>query len=389
MLVAYLHKDGLEVYRTTENKVEKYASGTPEQLKPIKSFGKKLMIVGRDLFLHIRKRYPPASEKDLKKAVLNEIEEMFPIKNPSYFSKVFEKAEAYTLVDIWAWDNSGINGAKAVFPFTHIMPEDAAFISDEPEASILMNNGIASVVAYARDGFIGSVSAREHITSQQFDVFLKSLGRYSNRIKRVIVYNEPYSKIVDDLSDFSLEVLNKQPKAYPVCIDYTGKLDLKDFRIASGYDTQKNIHIVMRGIIYLLIAVSISLGITARNYDASLKEINKKISRVVNNAASLTSKTTGEDYRDIEDELNENLKGNMHPLKVMDMLARYLPEKSYVNRVALNEGRIELTLSSKEPLNVIKAIGQSEMISTVKLKGAPAKDQFSGSYTFTVVAELK
>jgi hypothetical protein len=388
MLVGYLHKDGLEVYRIADGKVEKYAAGTPEQLKPIKSIGKKLLIVGRDLFLHTRKRYPPASEKDLKKAIQSDIEDIFPLKNPSYFFKVFERAAAYTLVDIWAWDSSEINMAKAVFPFTHVIPEDAAFISDEPEISILINDGIASIVAYSRDGFIGSVSVREHIGAQQFDIFLKSLGRYSNSIKRVIIYNDPYSKIVDDLSAFSLEVLNKQSKAYPVCIDYTGRLNLKDFRIAAGYDTQKNIFMIMRALLCSLVALSISLAITAKNYDSSLREINKKIGRVVNDMASLSSKTTGED-RDIQDELNASLKGNMHPLKVMDMLAHYLPDKSYVNRIALNERKIELTLFSKEPLNVIKAIGQSDMISTVKLRGGPVKDQLSDLYTFTVVAELK
>jgi hypothetical protein len=388
MLVGYLHKDGIEVYRITGDRVEKYASGTPEQLKPVKSFGKKLLIVGRDLFLHIRKRYPPASERDIKKAIQNDIGDIFPLKDPSYFLKIFERAAAYTLVDIWAWDNSEINRIKAVFPFTHIVPEDAAFISDEPEISISINNGIASMVAYSRDGFIDSVSVREHITSQQFDAFLKSLGRYSDSFKKIIIYNEPYSKSVDDLSAFSLEVLNKQAKTYPACIDYSGRLNLKDFKITAGHDIQKNIYMIMRGLLYSIIALSISLAVTAKNYDLSLKEMNKKIGRVTSDMSSLTSKVTGED-KDLLDELNENLKDNMHPLKVMDMLARYLPEKSYVIRVVLNEKKIELVLSSKEPLSVIKAIAESDMINTVKFRGGPVKDQFSGMYTFTVVAELK
>jgi len=388
MLVAYWHKDGLGIYRIADGKVEKYASGTPGQLKPVKTIGKKLLIVGRDLFLHTRKRYPPASERDLKKAIQTDIEDIFPLKNPSYFSKIFEKAATYTLVDIWAWDNSEVDRVKTVFPFTHIISEDAAFISNEPEVSILINNGIASIVAYSKDGFIGSVSVRENISQQQFDIFLKSLGRYSDSIKRIIIYDDPYSKIADDLKTFSLEVLNKQPKAYPVCIDYTGRLNLKDFRVAARYDIRKNIFMIMRGILYFFVALSISLAITAKNYDLSIEDINKKISRVISDMASLTSKTTGED-RDILDELNENLKDNMHPLKVMDMLAQYLPDKSYAIRIALNERKIELTLSSKEPLNVIKAIGQSDMIGAVKLRGGPVKDQLSGTYTFTVVAELK
>lgn len=394
MLTAYLHKGGIDIYQVSVGKgvsgirVDKAASGALGQLKPFKSLGKKLLIVGRDLCLHTRKKYPPASYSDLKKAIQMDIEDIFPIKDPSYFFKIFEKTSAYTLVDLWAWESSEINKIKTIFPFTHIMPEDAAFISDKPEISILINDGIASIVAYSKNGFMGSAVIKD-ITRQQIEIFLKGIGRHFEGIKRASIYNAPDSRLADDLKPLVPEVLNKQTWSYPVCIDYTDRLNLKDFRIEAGYaDILKNIHTIMRFSLYILIALSVSLFTTSRNYDSSLKEINKKISRVSVDAASLASKAAGEDYRDALNELDEKLKDNMHPFKIMDMLAQRLPDRSYVTRIVLNEKNLELSIVSKEPLNVIKAIGQSEMVNTIKLRGAPMKDP-KGIYTFSVVAELK
>ncbi len=120
LLIGYWHKGGLEIYRAAEDKITMFASGALDTLKPVKSFGKIVLIVGRDLFLHTRKKFPPASLDDLKKVVNLEIGEMFPLKSPSFFLSVFEKTEAYTLADIWAWDSSGYDDLKRVLPFTHV-----------------------------------------------------------------------------------------------------------------------------------------------------------------------------------------------------------------------------------------------------------------------------
>jgi hypothetical protein len=137
MFVGYWHKGGLDIYRLAKEKVERFASGSLDQLKPVKSFGKVVLIVGRELLLHTRKKFPPASADDLKKAVGLEIGGMFPVKNPSFFLSVFERTEAYAMADIWAWDSSGYDGLKRVFPFTHVLPEDMAFISEETEISVI------------------------------------------------------------------------------------------------------------------------------------------------------------------------------------------------------------------------------------------------------------
>ena len=52
MLVAYWHKDGLEIYRYVDEKPVKYTSGSLDKIKPVKGmFGKKVLIVSRELLL--------------------------------------------------------------------------------------------------------------------------------------------------------------------------------------------------------------------------------------------------------------------------------------------------------------------------------------------------
>ena len=103
LLIGYWHKGGLEIYRLStpksqrlfggpgpaEGKITMFASGELDTLKPVKSFGKIVLIVGRDLFLHTRKKFPPASFDDLKKAVSLEIGEMFPLKESLLFPHCF------------------------------------------------------------------------------------------------------------------------------------------------------------------------------------------------------------------------------------------------------------------------------------------------------------
>ncbi len=80
VVVAYWHKDGLDVYRSADKKPVKLASGSLDKLKPIRAvFDKKVLIVGRELLLHIKKRYPPAPKEKLTRAVGLEIRELFPI----------------------------------------------------------------------------------------------------------------------------------------------------------------------------------------------------------------------------------------------------------------------------------------------------------------------
>ena len=80
------------------------------------------------------------------------------------------------------------------------------------------------------------------------------------------------------------------------------------------------------------------------------------------------------------------------------MIAGILPERSNVIRIVLGDKNLEITMQAEDPLNLIKEMGKSDMVKSLKLRGSPTKeptsgrapqDQSKGRYTFTVMVELK
>ena len=154
----------------------------------------------------------------------------------------------------------------------------------------------------------------------------------------------------------------------------------------------------MRGIIYLLIGIAVSFVVTGWNYNASVVEINKKINKLSGDMAALASGPKKEDRQDIVEELKKKLAEGASPLTVLDMIAGILPERSNVIRIVLGDKNLEITMQAEDPLSLIKEMGKSDMVKSLKLRGSPTKeptsnrapqDQSKGRYTFTVMVELK
>ena len=159
VVVAYWHKDGLMFIGLLDEKPVKQASGSLEELKPIRGIlDKKVLIVSRELLLHTRKRYPPAPIKNLTKAVGLEIEDLFPISKPAFYCRVFESSTAYTTLDIWAWESEQYERLREVFPFNYLVPEDLAYSSDVPEIKIFQYRGMSNILAHSGHQFLGGAS---------------------------------------------------------------------------------------------------------------------------------------------------------------------------------------------------------------------------------------
>lgn len=391
ILAAYWHSDSIEIYKLSHNKCEKITACPIHELKPIKTFGKKVLIVGRNALSHTRKRYPPAAHEDIKKAVLMEIEDIFPLKNPFHYSRVFRSTDTYTLVDIWVWEFADYNNLKQVFPFTHLIPEDVMFVSGKLEISIFRDKDITSMLAHSKDGFIGVSSYRGNVTSQQFQVFLKSIARHSEeKVEGINLYKQDIHVAGEDIDsqDLTGMVVRKREAKHPVCLDQVKKLNLSEFRVISENIFSLKFDLILRAVIYVLLAYSLSLYLTARNYSVLSEKNKKDISALSKDVQSIQIQKKEADTDGIDSEVDRKLMGRTSPLSVMEMLAKYLPDGSVVTRIALDEKSLELSLSSKSPLGVIAAIGKVDCIKTVKLKGAPYKDQAMGYYNFLLLVEM-
>lgn len=388
MLAGYWHKEGLEVYRYVSQKPQRLASLSLNEMKPIKGFlDRRVLIVGRELLLHLRKRYPPAPVKKLMQAVEIEVKDLFPFSKPAFCCRLFESSTSHTTLDIWAWESEPYAQVKKIFPFHYVVPEDLAYSSDIPEVKIFQYRGMTHLLAHSGPRFLsGASTPAAGIEEEEMERFLSGLGRYRPDIKQIKVYGPLQVHFKDGAIPKIVRVAQED---YPPCLNQLLGLNLQEFKSKREFLLSLKIDLLLRILIYLVLGYGLLLYLTARNYDQMALEIKEKIASIDRKISShKEAGQKGKDYSDALREANEKIRSRPSPLKVMDILARKLPDESFVTRMVLNESNLEISVSSKDPLTVIKALGEAEEVKTVKLKGAPGRDSRTGLYNFIVLMEL-
>ena len=386
-MAAYWHPDGLDIYRYVNNKPVKIASGSLDELKPIKAvFNKKVLIVGRELLLHTKKKYPPAQEEKLIRALGLELKELFPIAKPAFHAKVYESSTAHTTMAIWAWSSEMYDRLREVFPFTYAVPEDLAYSSDVPELKIFQYRGMTSMLAHSGRQFLGGASSPDSgFNEGDVERFLSGLGKYRSDIKQAKVYGS----IPFHAKDGEIEEVSRVAQGdYPPCLDYLTDLDLNEFRVKGEFHLSSKVNLLFRVLIYILLGYGLMLFLTVKNYDQTAGEIRKKINSIGSKISLKDTGQKGTDYSEVVREVNERLAAQPSPLKAMRIIARRFPVGSFVTRMVLNENNLELSVSSKDPISVVKALGDAEGVKTARLKGAPIRDMATGMYNFVITMEL-
>lgn len=379
MYAAYWQKNRLDIYKISKTGVETLGGGAVEDLKPVKGFGKKLLIVSSANSLHVRKRFPAISDKDLAKAVANEIAELFPIANPSFHFKIQEKEKMYTLVDIWAWDSAAAARVKAAFGFTHVLPEELVYAAKQPELILHGTDEAAQLAAYGDGKFLGSSSFARSLTRDDLALFQKSLGRYANEIKTLRIFGARWPEL--DAPD--LEVLREPPRQYPFCLDHIGQLDLAGFKLKRAY-VSPAIDAALKVALVFALAYAIALFLSIRNYDSYLGDLNQKLAALSKQSAAATKVAAQQDYSGVAAELEKKLKVGVRPLDAMELYAEKLPPGSFVTRLTISEKNVEAVVTSKQPLDVLKALGDAKGVKSVKLKSALMKDAKTANFNFSV-----
>jgi hypothetical protein len=384
--VAYWHKGGLEIYRLEGGKPVKEASGNLEELKPLRSsFTRKILIVGRDLLFHTRKRYPPTPVEKLTKAVALEIGAIFPLSKPAFHCRVHESSAAHTTLDIWAWESEPYARLREIFPFHFAVPEDLACLSASPEIKIFQSGGMIHLLASAQNRFLAGASYPETgLEDGAAERFFSGLGRYTADIKEVRVFGA--LNIV--LKNGEREIVRSPRVDYPPCLQNIFTLDLKPFKAKGEFRSPVQASLLLRVLIYILIGYGLMLYLTDKNYDQAAGELRQKIRKTQGGTLNQVPASAVTDYSEVIAEVNEKLAKKVSPLTLMERLARRLPEGSFITRIALNENILDVSAASKEPLSVVKALGGMEGIKTARLKGPPVKDGQTGSFNFVVTLEL-
>ncbi|MEK6684056.1 MAG: hypothetical protein AABY46_05285 [Nitrospirota bacterium] len=382
MLVSYWHKDGMEVYRVKDAGIETVASGRLDAIRPFTGWGRKVMIVGRDRLLWTRKRYPPTTGENLAKAIQMDLKELFPLKDPAFSFRIFEQTPAYSLVDIWTWDRSDHPAIRKIFPWSHIVPEDAAFVSDESEIRVLDDPNGRHLMAHNKDGFLGRLSLR-HLTGKDVELFLRSLGKHGREIKTIRLQTAPGEL---ELSE-TIPVVHEPPGEYPPCLKDIRRLNLKPFRSAPVMSMIAAVDFVPRLVLYLMIVYAASLYITQGRYDRTIQETSQRLDGLTKTLSAASLEESDPSARTLA-ELQERRKSRVEPLEIMNALARSLRAQSAVTRMVLNENSLELSIASKEPLEVIRGLSTANCVQSVKLRGSPFQGE-GNVYNFLLTLELK
>jgi hypothetical protein len=391
MLVARYHDKDVEIYRIRNGAVERVASGAAGDLEPVREWGKKVLVIGRENCLYARKKYPPLSSKSLASAIRVDAVDLFSIKEPAYAYKVFERTDTHMLVDIWAWPRSLEEEIRKVFPYRHVIPEDMAFLSQKPELTLFYGgNGVTHAVLHNSEGFVSALSFADHMLGeQQIALFLRSVKKSVSEIARINVYDQQARDVAEKLSrELRAELRMVEGAKWPASIESVGTLPLKRYGAIPQEEYLTKLVLSLRVALYLVLAYGFMLYVENQRYNRTLAEIESRIKALSSDTKVLSTTAKGRSETDLFKKIAEKSRGSRTPLAAMDFLAKCLPEDASVSHMVVSDTGINLSLSAKEPLKVIKGFPEAEPIKTVKLQGSPTKDP-AGRYNFVLQLEMK
>jgi len=389
LIAGYWHRNGLDLYRYVQGKPVRIDGGAVETMKPLRGLlGRIVLIVGRDRLLHVRKRYPPAAKDKLLQAAGLELEELFPFSQPDSYCRIFQSFSAYTELDIWAWESESYEQLRKVFPFHYVVPEDCAFSPAEAEVLVWSFGEATNMLAVEKTRFLSALS---HPTAglREEDVgrFLKSLEPFGTEIRKIRIYGEhPFSL----RSSALLTVVPQAEGGYPPCLDSIPAISLKEFRTSSDWKFSFSPGLLCRVVIYGILGYGLMLYLTLQNDQWTATNLGQASRRVDQRilAAEPGRETTAPDDSESLKGLRGKLDTQPSAVSTLDMLARSLPKGTYLSSVILNQNTLEIWITTKEPLAVLKALNAQKEIRNVQLKGPLNMEAKSGQYSFNVTIEI-
>jgi hypothetical protein len=395
VITAYWSKNSLAIYRMDAGLTTplKMASGEVESLKTVRgTFARKILIIGRDHLHHARRRYPPASQSEIKKAVAFEIAEIFPLKEPVFHCRIHETYQTHVLVDVWAWEKADYLEIRKVFPFLYAVPEDLAFSGTTGSIRIFPQGESIHLVAHAGNRFLGAATfPAGGFSAPDLQRFMAGLEPHLAEIKEIVEFGPPSPKP----EGLTQQVINRPALEYPAvlaCLDEPGVLMSRQFFVLPDLRLWEKSHLLMRACIYLVLGYAAMLYLGMIHYNQEIDAVRIKTAEVGKALQTFDSANTGSRDKDSEGlrkEFNQYARKAVSPLQIMDLLARHLPESTYVTDLLLSEDNIEATLVSANPLDTIKAFGAVKEISKVQMKGTPVKNLQTGAYRFSVVLMIR
>lgn len=338
---------------------------------------KNVLIIGRDLTLHVRQKYPPASDKALAGIVANHAADLFPMPAAPGFSwRVFQRHKNYVLADVWAWDKAPVEDFRARHGLDYVVPEDMLFSSAEPQITVFRRGGKIFLVAHGPGGFIGATTVAGELTERHMALFMKSLGRMEPEIRKV-------ENLLDEART------GQDPgRPYPPPIDRLAGFRLTPFRAAALY-ASVDTGLVFRAALYAVASYVFAVYLSVWSYDGAIARLrndngimDEKLGRMMMKSGS--GSTAARRYK----KLVRQVRTAPTPFDALDVLVVNLPKDSFIRTLTLDDKNVSTLLITKNPTQVINILRANDKVESVEVVEPFHKDQ-QGNYNFTLVFNLK
>ena len=387
---AYLGEKGIEIYQMAgKGQAGLLYSGSLDGLKPVSGgIQRRILILGRSKVIRIRKQYPPMKMDKLLRAVEMEAPDLFPMVNCSFHCKIAEAHPTHVILDIWGWEREPLESIRKSFAFSYVIPEDLAFLSWPSQLYIYLYGSMIHVIACGEGRFMDAASyPATGFSKADLELFLMGLAGGASSIKEIRFYG---NTSVDVPPALVSRVKNIQRADILPFLQAVEESSIKPFRLKNGiWPLNLNREVLLRFAIYTALAYGMILYLTLNNYDKSLLDLKNKIIMADKEINLLNPGGTFQGEQEMIKAFEARKKETVPPLKILDVLAASLPEESYLKSLILNNGLLEVTVSARDPLMVIKKLSLSERIGKVSLKGSPMKETSTGTYNFTLSVEIK
>jgi hypothetical protein len=119
-----------------------------------------------------------------------------------------------------------------------------------------------------------------------------------------------------------------------------------------------------------------------------MRETRRRIAEMDKKSLAVTVADSDPDATDVIREVNAILHSGQQPLAVINQLAKRLPEGSFVNRMALTTNTLDLRITAKDPLTVVRSLGSDPIVKKATMKGSPTRDKGKGLFSFSLTLEL-
>ncbi|MEZ0344824.1 MAG: PilN domain-containing protein [Caldimicrobium sp.] len=399
MLLYYVTPKKRELFKVTK---EGIISLSPQALKnPLYRFQKRVLILGKEWIYYLRRRFPPLSERDLRRALANEIPDLFSLKDPAWVYTVLEKGETYVEVGIFAWEKALSEEIKKEFPFSHLIPEELLFVSKEPALFIIEREEKILLVASEEGRYLNSLLTKPPLSSEDILLLLRTLKDRAEKLKKVVAYGITEREVLKVLPENLKPYLTVREDFLKDWPEFLRLLQLKKFTVKEPLTLNLDELLLRAGRLFLagVIALQVNLLLSYWEYTRAIKNITWEIKQLETKTQPLLPK--GEEspkldeekikaLRELEEEFNNQVNATViHPLSLLDELARILPDGSKLERFSLKERKLELFVISKDLFEVLTNLRKNPRFSQIRLASSPMFDSRNKIYRFRLELELK